>query len=85
MKGDMKFCECAYWARTDGLITTHNPNCPRFREGIIDIWKVTVDGKSCYCDKEQDAIDINGDLEGVIIKVKMHRELYEHLPEFDGF
>ena len=61
-------------------------------EGIIDVWKVTVDGKSCYTDKEQFALYMNikyfNPLDGpgaVITKLKMHREVYEHLPEFDGF
>lgn len=82
----MEICECAYWARTDGFITTHHPNCSHYQDGIIDIWRITANNKSCYTDKEEDIIEIkNNDPTVIIIKEKMHREVYEKMPEFDGF
>lgn len=62
-----------------------------YQDGIIDIWKVTFHGKSCYFDNEIDATyaateqyDPLDDV-GTIIKETIHREVFEHLPEFDGF
>ena len=55
----------------------------------MDVWKVTHDGTSCYVDNEQDANDTAGtEASGdtvSIVKMKMHREIFENLPEFDGF
>lgn len=74
-------CKCIYWARTDGFLTTHHPNCEHYQKGLIDVWKVTVDGKSCYVEKEQDAIDTKGDdHKAVITKERMHREIFDRLP-----
>lgn len=71
------------WARTDGRQTNHHPNCPHYNDSLMDVWKVTVDGVSCYTDNEQDALDTVGD--GTITRERMHREVFEQLPEFEGF
>lgn len=55
---------------------------------MIDVWKVTVDGVSCYVDNEQDAYDTAGDEQRsdiIITKEKMQHEVFKHLPEFAGF
>lgn len=79
-------CPCANWARDIDLkyLTNHHPNCPRYNDSLMDVWKVTVDGVSCFVEHEQDAQDTVGDC-GTITKEQMHREVFEHLPEFRGF
>lgn len=76
-----------WYGRTrDGapLMANHHPNCPHYNDSLIDVWKVTVDGRSCYVDNEQDALDTVGD-SGSVSKEKMHKEIFNHLPEFEGF
>lgn len=94
-------CEiCQNWARAghgdykikgrEGipLLTNHHENCPRYNDSLMDVWKVTVGGISAYNDNEQNALDTAGDEfddETQITKVRMHREIFENLPEFDCF
>lgn len=81
-------CECANWARTVNLkyVTNHHPDCPHYNDSPMDVWKVTVDGVSCYVDNELDARETAGDAQrDNITKEKMHREVFENLPEFEGF
>lgn len=57
-------------------------------EEMIDVWKVTVYGASCFVDKEEDALELAGcdHREGVTItKEMMSRAQFESLPDFDGF
>lgn len=90
-------CEtCQNWAR-DGrdslaiggklLMPNHHPNCPRYNDSLMDVWKVTLDGVTCYVENEADAKDTSGedDPKPEISRVKMHREIFENLPEFEGF
>jgi len=102
----MNDCECKNWVRginedplyanlksADGipLLPNHSPNCPLYNDSLMDVWKVTLDGCSCYVCNEQDAKDTAGydELEECerpsITQVKMHREVFENLREFDGF
>lgn len=83
-------CECAHLARSINLkyLTNHHENCPRYNDSLIDVWKVTVDGRTAYCEHEQDARETAGDEQRddiTITKERMHREVFEHLPEFEGF
>jgi len=92
-------CECSSWCRGNvaapynirrrdcvPLITNHHPKCNHYNDSLIDVWKLTCDGQSVYLDDEQDAIDyMQDDAEITITKEKMHREIYENLPEFEGF
>lgn len=83
-------CECAQWARSinRNYLTNHHENCPRYNDSLMDAWKVTVDGRSAYCEHEQDARETAGDEqreEITVTKERMHREVFEHLPEFEGF
>jgi len=95
----MNPCECVNWCRDDikivcgkPLATNHHPNCPHYNDSLMDVWKVALVGTlaCCYVETEQDAKDmagqeaIEGD-EAIITKEKMHREIFENLPEFDGF
>lgn len=79
-------CECAQWCRAMDLAyaTDHHPDCPHYNDSLIDVWKVTVDGVSCYTDNEQDAGDTAGK-DIIVVALKMHREVFKHLPEFEGF
>lgn len=91
-------CEiCNSWARTNIdsfsiagklLVPNHHINCPQYNDSLIDVWKMTVNGISAYMDKEQDVIDCSQDEfddETTVTKIKMHREIFENLPEFNGF
>ena len=82
-------CEiCQNWARVDGKPTDHSPNCPYYNDSLIDVWKVTFDGVTCYVANEQDARETAGDEQNDYITVtqeKMHREIFNQMPEFPGF
>lgn len=94
-------CEiCQNWARTDDpykirsrgtnlpLLTNHHPNCPHYNDSLMDVWKVTDGSSRCYLDNEEDAKAVAGESEESphsITKEKMHREIFENLPEFEGF
>ncbi len=98
---DRSPCDCQNWVRgvmpeqwygrtRDGIprMTNHHPNCPHYNDSLIDVWKMTVNGVSAYTDSEQDIIDWRQDElddETTITKEKMHREIFEQLPEFEGF
>lgn len=78
-------CECKGWARLfDGIHdkgTKHHPNCPRVDNSLIDVWRVSYDGESYVTDIEPDDLPTCEK----VTKEKMHRELYENLPEHVGF
>lgn len=104
---NMNDCECKNWPRginenplyaslksADGipLLPNHHPNCSHYNHSLMDVWKVTHCGTSCFVDNEQDANDTAGsecDASGgdtvSIVKTQMHREVFENLREFDGF
>lgn len=76
-------CECVTWARADfdptGQITTHRRSCPRFKEGLIDVWRVESEGASYVTNAEPTEI------EGATVTLeRMHREIFDNLPEFAG-
>lgn len=89
-------CEiCQHWARAGAeacingnLTTDHHANCPRYNDSLMDVYKVTVDGfGACYVEDLEVAKDTAGEDEekATIEAIKMHREIFENLPEFDGF
>lgn len=94
-------CTCKNWAqadlnpykikRRDGVpvVTNHHPNCQHYNDSLMDVWKVTHEGQSCYVENEQEANKMAGaEVSGgtiSIVKERMHREVFENLPEFDGF
>lgn len=75
-------------ARLEGSLTEHHPNCPHYNDSLIGVWCAEIDGNKCYCQNEQECRDVVGE-EGwesaKISQIKMHKELFERLPEFDGF
>lgn len=72
-------------------MTNHHPKCEHVDASLIDVWRVNVPGESggLIVDSEAAAIDAARDETGEepleITKEKMHREIYENLPEFGGF
>jgi len=70
------------------LLPNHHPNCPHYNDSLMDVYKVTVGGISCFVDNLQDAKDTAGEDDGGEVELtheKMHREVFENLREFDGF
>lgn len=81
---DFRKCKCQLWCRADfnQPLTNHHPNCPHVDDSLIDVWKIEYDGACCYTD-DIEGMDIQ---EGEkVTKEKMHKEVYEHLPDFEGF
>lgn len=76
---------CLNWCRTDGSMTDHHPRCEYVDESLIDVWKVSYDGRHYYTDRDpaDEPEVLCGD--EVITKERMHREIYENLPDFAGF
>lgn len=77
-------CECKNWCRMSidlNYLTDHHPNCEHYNDSLIDVWMVAYNGQYYYDDKEPDGLG-NGE---IVTKQKMHREVFEHLEEFDGF
>ena len=75
-------CECLNWARTDGWITRHHPNCEHYNDSLIDVWIVdTGDGICCV-----DNITELGEFEEIVSikKSKIHKEVFDYMPEFQG-
>lgn len=83
---EQTLCECGNWARAVDLnyLTNHHPNCPNYNDSLIDVWKIG-DGPSCYFDNESDALAEPIDSDMKVVKMQMHREVFERLPEFEGF
>ena len=80
-------CDCRTWARIyDGIHdkgTNHHPRCPRVDDSLIDVWRVEYDGAHYYETSEPDRAEMHP--EEVVTKERMHRELFDRLPEFTGF
>lgn len=89
---------CMRWCRDDIRIvdghwisaTNHHPRCEFVDASLIDLWSVRIPGEEhgCVVDSEPTARaladeDPHAPLE--VVKIKMHREIYEHLGEFNGF
>lgn len=93
-------CEtCGNWARQpvdlyglkgeDGfpLVTNHHENCPHLNDSLIDVWKASDGTTSYYTDDAQMAREEVQECESevTVTPMKMHREIMDALPEFDGF
>lgn len=85
---------CELWCRNDIRIkgdnlvpmTNHHPNCEHVNASLIDVWKASDGPLSFYTIDEAAAeAEADGCDDITISRVKMHREIYENLPEFDGF
>jgi hypothetical protein len=87
-------CDCFSWCRTDIKfengkplpMTNHHPRCTRVDESLIDVWKVSDGSTHFYAATQFEAETEAENCENITItKVKMHREIFERLPEFAGF
>lgn len=81
---------CLNWCRTDGSLTNHHPRCEYVDESLIQAYRVSLPGDifGCIVDDENTAKEMAGedpDAPLEITPIKIHREIYEHLPEFAGF
>jgi hypothetical protein len=57
--------------------------CPHYNDSLIDVWKVSYDGQSYYTDREPSTDELeDGE---TVTKEKMHKEVFDQLPEFEGF
>jgi len=75
---------CINWRRSINPripMTNHHPNCEYVDKSLIDVWRVSYDGGHYFSDQEP----LTTHQRETITKEKMHREIYEHLPEFNGF
>jgi len=62
-------------------MTNHHPHCEHINASLIDVWRVSLDGVSYVTDSHPGELT-----EGETVTAeKMHREIYDHLPEFSGF
>ena len=79
----MMSCECDNWCRdASDLLTSHHHRCKHYTDSLIDVWRVTCDGATYVTDEEEDTDDVqHGD---IVTKERMHLEIYEQLPEFEG-
>ena len=84
---------CHLWVRCIDLrkpMPNHHPNCEHHNASLMDVWSVRIPGEDhgCVTHCEADAYtmameDPDASLE--VVKIKMHREVYENLCEFAGF
>jgi len=82
--------DCLSWCRTDGSMTNHHPRCEFVDESLMDVYSVRIPGEQhgCATHCEADAHNMaqeDPDAPLEVVKIKMHREIYENLPEFNGF
>lgn len=83
---EIKPCECSSWARIIDrkYLTNHHEKCPRYNDSLMDAWKVSDGTIKFYTDDEQLAREEAQEAGVIVEKVKIHREVYENLPEFEG-
>jgi len=73
--------KCLTWCRYGGeKPTNHHPNCEHVDASLIPVWRVQLDGSSYLTDEKPDK-----DETVTVTEERMHREIYEQLPEFMGF
>lgn len=71
--------------------TNHHPRCEYVDESLIDVWRVTIspgDKGGCICGSEAELLEMAGNDPAepmTITKERMHREIFENLPDFAGF
>ena len=88
-------CFCTRWAGYWGkfyceklICTKHHPTCPHYNDSLITVWKVTVGTSYVFCGSVLAAGEYAGDFwDGiaVVTEEKMHKEVFDQLPEFQGF
>lgn len=86
---------CENWVRCEAIdprkpMPNHHHNCEHYNASLIDVWSVRIPGEEhgCVTHCEADANDMAMEDPGApleVVKIKMHREVYDNLPEFGGF
>lgn len=75
------------------LMPNHHPNCSHYNDSLMDVYRHSKEGKGgCYFERLEEALDsarqefeYSESLKAVITKEKMHKEVFNNLPEFEGF
>lgn len=67
--------------------TNHHPNCAHYNDSLIDVYEANFDGQTCYAKDEKQLREMIGEIPiGLTIKdIKMHKEVFDNLAEFQGF
>ena len=65
------------------LVPNHHPGCEHYEDSLIDVWKVSYDGQHYYTDKAPTSEETESG--ETVEQTKMHKEVFEQLPEFEGF
>jgi len=87
-------CQCVNWCRVsadyngrskDGLplFTDHHPGCEHYNDSLIKVFKVEYDGQRYYT-KEKPTKEETDEGE-IVTEAMMHSEIFDQLPEFNGF
>ena len=82
-------CDCTSWARLDGRMTNHHPDCEHFKEERYV--KITLDGGGTYVQAENDLSVLLAEIaesepgsKWTLELIEMTAEEYAALPEFEG-
>lgn len=81
-------CECISWCRASITpFTDHHPNCSKFNDSLIDVWKIehVFMCDFCYTDNINDLLEYKSDPDIKITQEKLHKEIYDNMDEFQGF
>lgn len=87
----MQPCECFSWCRTDIQfrdgkplpMTNHHPRCPHVDDSLIDVWRITHEGRKLLVDSEPLPEELPD--AATVEKIRMHREIFNATPEFQGW
>lgn len=82
-------CECHTWARTDGRVTNHHPDCEKFEEERFV--RITLEHGGTYIQPEaelgvllDEIKDADVGAKWTLELIEMTREEHDRLPEFEG-
>jgi hypothetical protein len=75
------------------LMPNHHPNCSHYNDSLMTVYRHSQEGKNgCYFENLTNALESAksefewGDSQkAVVTREKMHREVFENLPDFEGF
>ena len=75
--------EASFWVRGRLLTTNHHSNCEHYNDSLIAVWEQHPEGQTSPAAISDSEPPSEPDL--VTRKRFMHREIFENLPEFEGF
>lgn len=79
---------CHLWARgitPNEPMTMHHPRCSRVDDTLMDVWRVTLEGRGCLFDSEPLPEVLMENPGATVEKLRMHREIFNATPEFAGW